>query len=493
MKTHIQANYSLLYFLTWEEERALEKLDEIAKELRRRFFVWSETKGLKNYALDKSEDEELTDPEAILDYVENFSGKGIFALLDFHEFLNDRTVKRRLKEVGQSLRKSHKNIVLVSATMNLPVELSKEVVVLDLDLPSVQELSDSLDKITETLKTKEVSVELPPNIREKIIKAGQGLTLIEFKNAIAKSLVTNQGLSHQTIPGILDEKRQLIRKTGILEYFEPSDTLKNVGGLENLKNWLTTRASAFSNRATEFGIPNPKGLLLVGVQGCGKSLTAKAVASHWKLPLLRLDVGKIFHGYIGSSEANVRQVIQLAEAISPCILWIDEIEKGMSGTSSSGSTDGGTTSRVISSLTTWLQEKTKPVFVIATANRIEILPPELLRKGRFDEIFFVDLPEQEAREEIFKIHIEKKNRNPEKFDISKLAEISEGFSGAEIEQALISGLFEAFKEDRILKTEDISKSIEETVPLSQMMKEEIQYLRNWAVLRARKASDRITN
>ncbi|MCC7431542.1 AAA family ATPase [bacterium] len=488
MKIHIQANYPLIYLLTSEEERALQKIDEVAKELKRKFFVWSETKGLKNYVLEKAEDEKLSDPQNLLEHIRNFDGNGIFVLLDFHEFLNDRTIKRQLKEVSQTLKKSHKTIVLLSPTMNLPIEISKEIVVLDLELPTVLEISETLEKILETLRKQNIISELSPNIREKIVKAGQGLTLNEFRNAIAKSIVTSKELSFKTITDIIDEKKQLIRKTGILEYFSPNDTFSQIGGLKSLKDWLNVRGLAFSDRATAFGIPAPKGLLLVGVQGCGKSLTAKAIASHWKLPLLRLDVGKIFHGFIGSSEANVREVIQLAEATAPCVLWIDEIEKGISGTASSGMTDGGTTSRVISSLTTWLQEKTKPVFVVATANRIELLPPEILRKGRFDEIFFVDLPDFEERKAIFKIHLEKRNRHPKNFDLEFLSKETGGFSGAEIEQAVISGLFEAFREERILETKDVQKAISETVPLSKMMQEQIDYLRNWSVLRARKSS-----
>jgi SpoVK/Ycf46/Vps4 family AAA+-type ATPase len=287
---------------------------------------------------------------------------------------------------------------------------------------------------------------------------------------------------------ILSEKEQIIRKSGLLEYYRLDEGFADVGGLDVLKDWMRKRTQASGQKAREFGLPPPKGVLLLGVQGCGKSLSAKAIAAQWKQPLLRMDVGKVFAGIVGSSEENMRRAIKMAESVAPAILWVDELEKGFAGTQSSGFSDGGTTSRVFASFITWLQEKNQPVFVVGTSNNIEQLPPELLRKGRFDEIFFVDLPSEEERREIFEIHLRKRKRDPGAYDLDTLSTESAGFSGAEIEQAIIAGLFDAFDAGRELQTEDILRSIRQSVPLSRTMKEKIEMLRDWAETRARPAS-----
>jgi SpoVK/Ycf46/Vps4 family AAA+-type ATPase len=289
---------------------------------------------------------------------------------------------------------------------------------------------------------------------------------------------------------ILEEKKQIIRKSGILEYYEHREEFSDIGGMETLKDWLVKRRHAFSSRARDFGLPLPKGILLIGVPGTGKSLTAKAVGALWQMPLLRLDVGKVFGGLVGSSEENIRNVIKTAEAIAPAILWIDELEKGFSGTGSSGQTDGGTTSRVFGSFITWLQEKTSPVFVIATANNVQQLPPELLRKGRFDEIFFCDLPDREDRKSIIDIHLRKKNRDPGQFDIDRLADATAEYSGAEMEQAVIAALYDAFDTGNDLTSDGLLHTLGEIVPLAVTMREQIDAMREWARTRARMASSR---
>jgi SpoVK/Ycf46/Vps4 family AAA+-type ATPase len=271
--------------------------------------------------------------------------------------------------------------------------------------------------------------------------------------------------------------------------------MDNIGGLEGLKHWLSKRKDAFSREAVEYGLPsNPKGILLVGIQGAGKSLFAKGISSFWNFPLLRLDMGKVFSGLVGSSEQNMRQVFKVAESVAPCILWCDEIDKGMSGSRASSSTDGGTTSRVLGSWLTWMQDRKAPVFVVATANDVSSLPPELLRKGRFDEIFFVDLPKYSERKTIFQIHLEKRARNPKDFNLEKLAEISESYTGAEIEAAIESALYEAFSDNkRDITSFDITQSIKESVPISKLMREEIDLLRAWASERARNASNGVSD
>ncbi len=305
---------------------------------------------------------------------------------------------------------------------------------------------------------------------------------------ISKSIVRNKTFDLSTILG---EKKHIIRKSGILEYYEAEAGLEGIGGLEVLKAWLQKRRHAFTSQARDFGLPLPKGILLIGVPGCGKSLTAKAVGAAWQMPLLRLDVGKIFGGLVGASEENIRKAIKTAEATAPSILWLDEMEKGFSGTGSSNMSDGGTTSRVFGTFVTWLQEKTAPVFVIATANNVHQLPPELLRKGRFDEIFFVDLPTREERKQIFEIQLRKKDRDPGKVDLDKLVEATPEFSGSEVEQVVVSALYDAFDAlptERDLTTEQMLHSAKEIVPLAVTMQEGIAGMRDWARTRARLAS-----
>jgi SpoVK/Ycf46/Vps4 family AAA+-type ATPase len=286
---------------------------------------------------------------------------------------------------------------------------------------------------------------------------------------------------------VFSEKQQIIRKSGLLEYYESHELLEHVAGLENLKQWLVKRGLAFSDRAAEFGLPAPRGLLLLGVQGCGKSLCAKAASSLWKLPLLRLDIGRMFGSLVGSSEENMRRAIQTAESVAPGVLWVDEIDKAFSGAGGAAG-DGGASARVFGTFLTWLSEKTSPVFVIATANDIRNLPPELLRKGRLDEIFFVDLPNEAERQEVFRIHLERRGRDPQKFDLAELSRRSEGFSGAEIEEAIVSGLFDAFSRGTDLDQLTIISCLAETVPLSKTMNEELGRLRAWAQGRARPAT-----
>ncbi len=295
-------------------------------------------------------------------------------------------------------------------------------------------------------------------------------------------------LDGEALEIVAAEKQQIIRKSGLLEFYASDEALSTVGGLDTLKEWLRKRVRAFGPEARAFGLPEPKGILLVGVQGCGKSLVAKSVANSWRLPLLRLDVGALFSSLVGSSEQNLRNAIKLAESIAPVVLWVDEIEKGFSGVGSSNVSDAGTAARVFGSFITWLQEKNAPVFVIATANDVRALPPELVRKGRFDEIFFVDLPSAVERQEIWRIHLLKRNRNPADFDLNQLAMASDRLSGAEIEQAVIAGLYDAFDAGRPLQMDDLLNVLQETVPLSTMMSEEIDALRAWAERRARPAT-----
>ncbi len=491
LEVYIRARYPLIYLVSWEEDRSLAALEKLCIDMRKKMFVWSETEGLKNVALRIPPDESLRDPLAVLDHILDSRDNAVFALLDYHPFIHEHQVVRRLRDAAQALKTSNKTVVFVSPMQVLPPELSKEVVVLDFDLPTEATLREALEAFLKTARGKSgvKTPRLGNAAREKLAKAAQGLTLAEFEGVMAKSLVHRKTINEDTIADILEEKKQIIRKSETLEYFPPEENLDHVGGLNSLKRWLDKRADAFSEDARQFGLPEPRGLLLVGVQGCGKSLTAKAVAAHWSLPLLRFDVGRVFAGVVGSSEHNIRQAIKTAESVAPCVLWIDEIEKGFSGAASSNFSDSGTAARVFGSFTTWLQEKQFPVFVVATANDINLLPPELLRKGRFDEIFFVDLPSEAEREEIVRIHLRKRNRDPARFDCAGIARAAEGFTGAELEQAIIAGMYDAFARREPLTTGDVIRNLADTVPLSRMMAEEIERLREWARHRARSASE----
>jgi SpoVK/Ycf46/Vps4 family AAA+-type ATPase len=333
-----------------------------------------------------------------------------------------------------------------------------------------------------------VSIDLDPAGRERLLQAALGLTVGEAENVFAKIIVKDGRLGGEHINEVFAEKQQIIRKSGLLEYCASSESFAQVGGLAVLKDWLNKRALALSAEARAFGLPVPKGLLMLGVQGCGKSLCAKAVATQWQLPLLRFDMGRMFNSFIGSSEENVRRAIAVAESVAPAILWVDEIDKAFAGSQGSGVSDGGTTARVFGTFLTWLSEKQAPVFVAATANDISQLPPELLRKGRLDEIFFVDLPALDERLEVLRIHFQKRGRDPAAFDLQALAQASHDFSGAELEEAINSGLYDAFYAREQLTTAHVLAALAQTVPLARTMSEQISRLRAWAEGRARNAS-----
>ncbi|MGP0067798.1 MAG: AAA family ATPase [Isosphaeraceae bacterium] len=491
----IRARYPIIYVVTWEEERLEQRLFEIAKKRNKTLHIWTCSQGVVQFGAEpqrgKTGSGNTCDPIGGLDAVLSHVDPAIFLFKDLHDHLDIRVCAgnlrniRRLRDVAHALRDTYKTVVLVSPLMKIPVELSKDVAVVEFGTPSVDDFNGLLDRIIDDVKDQpRISINLDAEGREKLVHAARGLTLKEAENVFAKTLVLDGKLDADDISVVFSEKQQIIRKSGTLEYYESQERFATVAGLENLKEWLSKRSAAFSERAAQFGLPAPKGVLLLGVQGCGKSLCAKAASSLWKLPLLRFDIGRVFGSLVGSSEESMRRAIQTAESVAPAILWIDEIDKAFAGTQGSAGSDGGTASRVFGTFLTWLSEKTAPVFVIATANDISHLPPELLRKGRVDEIFFVDLPNEDERRDIFRIHLKRK-RDPEKFDLDLLARISDGFSGAEIEEAIISGLFDAFSQGTDLDTATLRAGIAETVPLSRTMSEELARLRNWAQGRAR--------
>lgn len=495
IETLIRARYPLLYIVSTEETRVQEVINAIALRRQKKVYEWSYSMGIvpagTSIQSQKHRNPQTKDPLAALDQVIEQVEPAIFVLKDFHPFLkpNNFAVIRRLKEIAIHLKNSFKTIILVSSTLEVPVELEKEITVLNFPLPDREELSLLLDRIIEDVSQfKQVKIDLDAAGKNRLLQAALGLTRGEAENVFAKIIVSDQRLSAEDVSLVFAEKQQIIRKSGLLEYYETEEDFSKIGGLTVLKDWLQKRAVTFTDSAREFGLPPPKGILILGIQGCGKSLCAKAVSSMWQQPLLRFDMGRMFGSLVGSSEENVRRAIAVAESVAPAVLWVDEIDKAFAGAQGSGGSDGGTASRVFGTFLTWLSEKKSPIFVVATANDISKLPAELLRKGRLDEIFFVDLAAEAEREEIFKIHLSKRRRDPADFDLQTLVQASKDFSGAEIEEAIISALYDAFYENTHLTTQHILAALRETVPLSKTMDEQINALRSWAEGRARNAS-----
>lgn len=497
----IRARFPYIYITTYEEERVTNLLKKIVKEPKlvkvpRDVYIWTQTNGIVNDETEKPVPGTIT-PSKALEFVEKCDKDAIFLFYDLHVNFGaknrpcDYELVRRLRDLVSVLKTSQvrKNVFFISPDLIIPDTLQKDITICNFPLPTLKEISNKLNTmITQNVKVK--SDTLTEEDKEKLCKAALGLTLQEAENAFALAMVNDGTISIDDLKIIMDEKMQVIKKTGILEFVTTNLNIDDIGGLDNLKSWLKKRNNSWAENAKKYCIPAPKGVLITGVPGCGKSLTAKAMSAIWQLPLLRLDLGKIFSGLVGSSEENMRRAIATAEAVAPSILWVDEIEKGLSGVNSGG--DSGVTSRIFGQFLTWMQEKEAPVFVIATANNINNLPPELMRKGRFDEIFFVDIPTFNERVEIFRLHLKKRLKDK---DVAKniqvtdeicrqLASLTEGFIGAEIEQVVISALYEAFFEKRALEFKDLEKTIKNTVPLSTTQREQILSLRAWANVRA---------
>ena len=471
----LKARYPIIYINTIEEDRVEYVIRKnIKTNLNRSIYSWDFVDGYTNNP--NNEGFAKRNPLQALELIERLNAEtpALFLLKDFNRFLSDLSISRKLRNVSRILKLQPKTIIIIGSDLTIPKELQDLITFLEFQLPLEEEISQELNRLVNSLKIK-----IDPQLFENLTRACQGLSLERIRRVLSKIIATYKTIDDNSIAVLLSEKKQIISQTEILEYFSVNEKITSLGGLDNLKDWLKKRKTAFSIQASNYGLPTPRGLLLIGIQGTGKSLTAKVIANDWQLPLLKLDVGKLFGGIVGESESRLRQMINVAETISPCILWIDEIDKAFTNTESKG--DSGTSNRVLATFISWLSEKTRPVFVIATANNIDLLPLEIIRKGRFDEIFFLDLPKQEEREEIFKIHIQEFRPNTfESFDYSRLAQSSESFSGAEIRQSIIEGMYQAFYEKREFTTDDICVALKELIPLANLETDQMIKLQNWA-------------
>ena len=470
----IKAKSPLIYIVCAEEERveyALRRL--MTSKLKRVVYSWDFVNGFTPNVLNESYNR---NPFEALSRVRNMFSQvpSLILFKDFQNFLSDLSISRELRNLLPIIRTQPKTLVFVSNQKIVPNELIDKFVFIEFGLPNVIEIEKELSRLFNTL-----NIHLSNEVFTLLVNSCRGLSLEKIRHLIAKSIASKKQLDFSTVDLILHEKQQIISRTEILEFWQPGEHLQDIGGLEGLKSWLNKRRLHFSESAKNYGLPVPRGILLVGVQGTGKSMTAKAIANDWFLPLLRLDTGRLFGGVVGESERRIREMIEIAESLSPCVLWIDEIEKSLNNTNQSG--DSGTTSRVLSTLLTWLAEKKAFVFVVATANALENIQLELIRKGRFDEIFFLDLPTKNERKSIFDVHL--KSFRPESwemYDTNELSQLTPSFSGAEIKQLIIEAMYQAFSEGREFKNQDIIKEIDRSIPLAKLHQESVQKLQSWA-------------
>ena len=500
-ESYLKARYPVLYIVSPEEARIEYELATTAKEIKWKLVAWSHTDGfinVKGESIDQTEDpiDALSKiRQGNVSGVDSTKGNVVYLFRDLSPFFQAPKVVRLIRDIAREFKTQGKTLVITASYNQLPIELQRDVTLLEFELPDRKMIGVLLDKFLEDNKDV-IGNNVDRDERSAIIEACMGLTTTEAENAVAKAVVDWRKLQKENPKGdlpkisalVMEEKAKAIKKTGILEYYPVSESLKDVGGLANFKEWMSMRQKAFTEKARDFGLPSPRGALFVGIPGCGKSLAAKACANAFGVPLIRFDIGRVFGGLVGQSEANMRIAIQTAEAIGRCVLWVDEIEKAFAGLASSGTTDSGVSARVFGSFITWMQEKKAPVFIIATCNRISGLPAELTRKGRFDEIFFVDVPDPNERKEILQIHIQKRGRDLKKFDLSDCVSNSEGFSGAELEEAVVSGLFNAFYKGQELTDFHIQHAILNTVPLSKSRATDMAEMRDWAQKFAQHAS-----
>lgn len=502
----VRANYKLVVIGTPEEGRVVTEIQKVCEEeLKVPLITWDIAQGFRVVYGPDLKYNFPEDPELMtgLEEIEKFDGKGIFLLKDMHDHWDNAVVKRKIRNMGQGMKPGGKCMVVVCPTSSYPEEWKDDAVILDFPLPREKELGEVLDWITSNNKT--LKVELEAHERRRLLQGAVGLSAMQAKRAFFKAFAERRVLDASHIKMIIEEKRQVIRENPALEFEGEGEQLVDVGGLDQLKDWLRQRKGAFGDRAKNYKLPMPKGVLLFGIPGTGKSLAAKVIGGYWGLPLLRLDVGALFGQYVGQSEERTRAALKVVEAIAPCVLLIDEIDKGLGGSGNESDTVGGTSQRVFGTILTWLQEKEQPVFVVATANRLQGLPPELFRAGRFDEKFFMDLPSEDERKEILKVHIKKVGRPAEAFDLPKLAKACNYFVGSEIEAAIQKAMYRAFNDESVVTkkgpggeivdeprpftTDDVLEAMKEIIPMAESHKESVASMRQWLKEgRARSAS-----
>ena len=497
LQTLIMSFHPIIVVETVEEERIQKLINKATLDLQIPVYDWSIAQGLvrlegNRYNRWKNEyappgasrsavDTATAEPIDALRHVQAISHRGVYWFKDFTTHFDDVVVTRLFREVAQQFAHNQSTLIISGERVSLSREIAHEAVYFDMPLPDQDELHKAIVEAVQALRGR-IKVKLSPEEMRTLVHTTQGMTLNQTKKVIAYAALEDGHLNAQDIGRVLERKMQIIREIGLLDYIPVEKNTAELGGFDGLKNWLAKARTGFSPQAQALNLTPPKGILIVGIQGCGKSLAAKTIARQWQMPLLKLDTGRLYDKYVGGSEKNFRQAVSLAEKMSPAVLWIDEIEKTMGGSQSSDA-DGGLSRRLFGSFLTWLQEKSQEVFVVATANDISQLPPELLRKGRFDEIFFVDLPDAQDRATIFNIHLKRHHQLPANFDMAQLVQASEGFSGAEIQQIIVSSLYQAIYEQCPVDTSLLIKSIKATVPLSVSRREDIQYLRCMATER----------
>jgi len=473
LDVYLRARFTLIVLVTREEERAIGLIETVCQRLGRACVSWDVADGFRVLNGKGDLNFSARDPLTALEQVEKADGEQLFVLRDFHECWGNAQVKRKLRSVAQRLKYTKKSIVVTTPTRSLPDELKDETVVVELPPPDVSDLESVLDSLT---SGSGVKVDLTAGGREKLVQAALGMTASQARRVFAKAIVSDRILDDRHIEMVTREKKEVIRESEALEFFATTETLDDVGGLDVLKHWLAQRERGFTQSAADYGLRSPRGIALIGIPGTGKSLTAKVIAGLWRQPLVRLDVGALFGSLVGQTEERTDRALRLAEAVAPCVVWIDEMDKALAH----GGGDSGTSTRVFQRILTWMQEKTAPCFVVGTANDIDALPPELTRKGRFDEIFFLDLPNTAERADIVRVHLRKRGRLAVNFDIDRLAACSAGYVGAEIEQAIVDAMVVGFNDDaREFNTADIERSLGRQVPMSRSAHERITALREW--------------
>ena len=430
------------------------------------------------------------DPVQALATMETMTLEAVFVLKDFHRHMESPVVVRRLRDVGQKFSANRRTLILTAPSISMPPELESLVENVDLPLPDPQRLRQIVEETFKRLsKAHTLQLKLDGSGMDAMAANLRGLTEEEAERAISQTLVARYALCPETIADVLEAKKELLRHSGMLEFIDASENMASVGGLDNLKHWLAQRRGAWEDAARKFGLEPPRGVIILGVQGCGKSMCARAIAGEWKLPLVKFDTAAVYEKYIGETEKRIQKVFQVAEGLAPCVLWIDELEKVFAGSGpDSASVDAGVSSRILAAFLGWMQERKAPVFVAATCNNVTVLPPELIRKGRFDELFFVDLPNQSERKQIFAIQLKRRKRNPAEFDLDRVAAAAGGFSGAEIDAAVQTALYAAYSSKQPLSVQALLDALKGTVPLSTTRAEDIQALREWARTRAVAAS-----